>query len=338
MILRFLTFFCVSALAPLAMAADAFPELHRLGFIVVTPDGPTDGGDFGKNTPGTRTAGIQEALDHAKSINTRQHRSKNIWIACGDYHTSETITVPWMGERLLIQADQSWIIFDGERGDALVIDSQMNSRMYFGYVSALNCVDGWVVRIKPVDPGPSAPLPKERRSAVFTCSDVQFNAIVAKGMFEPGKVDKRSNGLLLDGSAGPIIMNRFVVSEINTCDVGVELKGNCGANALSVWFNHGCNTHLLVGKAAAQNTINMAITSDGVPESVGARIFGQKNTFNLTVFLTSAGRNVIFEPPARDNIVRATDLPNGMTDRADQPSSNRIVENGQKASAKENEI
>jgi hypothetical protein len=32
-------------------------------YVLVTPQGPTDGGDFGPNTPGTTTAGIQEAIN-----------------------------------------------------------------------------------------------------------------------------------------------------------------------------------------------------------------------------------------------------------------------------------
>jgi hypothetical protein len=35
-------------------------------FIMVTPNGPSDGGNYGWNTPGTTTAGIQEAIDTAE--------------------------------------------------------------------------------------------------------------------------------------------------------------------------------------------------------------------------------------------------------------------------------
>ena len=36
----------------------------RKPYIFVTLDGPDDGGDFGRNTPGTKTSGIQEALNY----------------------------------------------------------------------------------------------------------------------------------------------------------------------------------------------------------------------------------------------------------------------------------
>lgn len=43
-------------------------DLLRRPWVLVTPQGPDDGGDFGPCTPGTRTSGIQEALDHAHTF------------------------------------------------------------------------------------------------------------------------------------------------------------------------------------------------------------------------------------------------------------------------------
>ena len=43
-------------------------------YVSVTLEGPDDGGDFGRNTPGTRTGGIQEALDYAHA------HSRDVWI------------------------------------------------------------------------------------------------------------------------------------------------------------------------------------------------------------------------------------------------------------------
>ena len=60
--------------------AQSFPELNRMGYVVVTPQGPEDGGDFGPLTPGTKTAGIQEALNYVKSLQTVAHSEKSIYI------------------------------------------------------------------------------------------------------------------------------------------------------------------------------------------------------------------------------------------------------------------
>jgi hypothetical protein len=44
--------------------ANAIPSSNGVApYVLVTPQGPTDGGDFGPNTPGTSTAGIQEAIN-----------------------------------------------------------------------------------------------------------------------------------------------------------------------------------------------------------------------------------------------------------------------------------
>ena len=67
--------------------------------IVVSPNGPADGGDFGPQTPNTKTSGLQEALDAAKA------RAKDVYLAGGSwtadkttpvvYHLHETLRVPW---------------------------------------------------------------------------------------------------------------------------------------------------------------------------------------------------------------------------------------------------
>ena len=44
-----------------------FWRLYGKPFVTVTPNGPDDGGDFGPNTPGTQTAGIQEAINFLSS-------------------------------------------------------------------------------------------------------------------------------------------------------------------------------------------------------------------------------------------------------------------------------
>lgn len=55
-------------------ATDAYR--HR-ACVVVTPQGPTDGGDFGPNTPGTKTSGLQEAINHAREF------QRDVYIAGG---------------------------------------------------------------------------------------------------------------------------------------------------------------------------------------------------------------------------------------------------------------
>ncbi len=87
---------------PLQRKSDLhdLPVSWKLNRVLVTPDGPDDGGDFGPRTPDTRTSGLQEALDAAKD------QVKDVYI-CGGSWTSgknqpvvyvlhETLRVPWM--------------------------------------------------------------------------------------------------------------------------------------------------------------------------------------------------------------------------------------------------
>ena len=69
----------------------------------------------------------------------------------------------------------------------------------------------------------------------------------------------------------------------------------------------------------------MSIDSDGVPDSIGARIYGTRSLLTLTVYETAADKNVIFESQALDNIVYATKLPNGVTNNSS--NNNRILSN-----------
>jgi hypothetical protein len=158
--LRILILSLLTAISCRTGSAETFDSLRDQGFVVVSAGGPDDGGDFGPKTPGTKTAGIQEALNHLRTTNFQQHRAQNLYIANGQYDTTETIHVLWLGERFRIEASESWINYMPATGDALVIDSQMNARLRFGYVSGLQLTDGWVVKVKPVHPGPARPCLK----------------------------------------------------------------------------------------------------------------------------------------------------------------------------------
>jgi hypothetical protein len=56
---------CVAVASQVNGPATLPPRPPFRNQIVVSPDGPSDGGDFGPHTPGTQTSGLQEALDAA---------------------------------------------------------------------------------------------------------------------------------------------------------------------------------------------------------------------------------------------------------------------------------
>lgn len=310
------------AIAGCAFARD-FNKYHAMGYVVVSPNGPKDGADFGPGTSGTKTDGIQEALDYAKK------NAKDVYIAGGGltatfkagakYELKETLRIPWM-QNFKLDGGEAFITYTPKSGDAIVIDSQMSCTYKFGVVCG--SMDGAVVRFKPETKGPD-------NFSCITCSTFTFNALVGGGGAWPGKdVKGLGYGLVLDTSAGSITANRIFPLEIVGCDIGLYLKEGAANNWIECPFLHLCNTGIQIGDTemanVRSNRIRAYIDSHGIKGSIGARVFGQRNTIELDVAQTSDGKNIIFEPSARDNLVTAINLPNGVTNNATVPT-NRII-------------
>ena len=155
-------------------------------------------------------------------------------------------------------AGETHIRYIGTTGDAITIDSQMNVRFEFGYVSALNLKEGWVVRLKPEDAGLSTDsnLPPDLISPVMTLTEFYFNGIVVRGMpkLENPEEEAIGNGILLDASSGPIIYSKMFIYEMNTADIGIYLKGNCNCNWIDAPMVHGCNIAIQIGETGATIT------------------------------------------------------------------------------------
>ena len=120
----------------------------KLNRVLVTPRGPDDGGDFGPHTPGTRTSGLQEALDAAKE------QVKDVYICGGSwtagknqpvvYVLHETLRVPWMQD-FRLESGHAVIHHAARSGDAVVFDSQMSCAYRFGLIVSVS--DGAVVLV-----------------------------------------------------------------------------------------------------------------------------------------------------------------------------------------------
>ncbi len=117
------------AVVMMASAARAETAPDGRNQIVVSPNGPADGGDFGPQTPNTKTAGLQEALDAAKA------RAKDVYLAGGSwtadkttpvvYHLHDTLRVPWM-QNFRLDSGHCVLNYTPRTGDAVVFDSQMS--------------------------------------------------------------------------------------------------------------------------------------------------------------------------------------------------------------------
>ena len=310
----------------------------RKPYVYVTLEGPDDGGDFGPNTPGTRTSGIQEALDHAVA----NSRDVHIWgghIGDNVYRLQETLRVPWAQDWRL-DCGNCLLSYEGSSGDAIVIDSQMNCRIKLGLVGA--GAGATAVRIKPTTPGPDG-------FSVVTASVFDFSALVAEG-----------TGLVIDSSEGIIVNSRFFAEEFNTHRCGVHITDGGGSghyfsnNEVQVMFGNQMHSrgdcvglqlgdpgstkilhndfkmsfHAPRGAHVDEETRQLVTLDDFTPENaIGASLHAQRNSLNLSFFgPRQPGADLVFEEGARDNTVFAYNLPNGITNRSAVPT-NRIVPN-----------
>lgn len=319
---------------------------RRKPYVYVTLEGPDDGGDFGPNTPGTKTSGFQEAIDYA------HENCRDVYVFGGRggmhggegiphnvYTLDETLRIPW-SQDFRMDGGNYLLGYRKTTGDAIHIDSQMNCRYKLGLLTCAS--EGATVRIKPETPGPDD-------FVAITASIFDFSAVCSQG-----------TGIVIDSSEGLIINSKVFAEETNTRNQGVYVTDDGGSgqwisnNHIQVMYGNQYHAHanctgLRLGdpgsKKIVNNTFDMSFHSprgayldpetkryltaeDFVPENaVGADIFAQRNVLNLSFYgKRSSGQDIIFEPESRDNTIYAFNLPNGITNRATVPT-NRIVPN-----------
>ena len=304
---------------------------HGENRLVVSPEGPEDGGDFGPKTPGTQTSGLQEAFDAAKL------QRKDLYIAGGSwtldqndpvvYTLNETLRIPWMQD-FCLEGGHYVIQYTPEQGDAVRIDSQMSCRYQFGIISSNS--SGAVVRLSPETVGPD-------RFKVITSSKFYFNALVGGGGAWPGgepfnselnsAIRRIGTGLWCDGTPGSIDANAIEVTEIVGCERGLFLEGATSHQMIQATNIHLCHEHLVIGDAKDArphgNDIHAYLNSEGIRRSVGARIFGSDNHLQLKIGQMSALNDLILESSSKGNMITAATLPHGLTTRSVDPS-NRV--------------
>jgi len=237
------------------------------------------------------------------------------------YQLQETLRIPWMQDFRLDGGEYN-LIYTGATGPAVVIDSQMNCRYKLGKVICAKS-DGPVVHLKPEAKGPDD-------FSVITATVFDFNVVIGAGGAWPGKdVRGKGTGIYLDPSTGGIHYNKIFSTEVVGCNRGVHLAGRGVANnEIQVIFSHICNTHLRLGdpgESPAFNTITMNyVDGEGIPGCTGVEVFGHQNLLTLNVARTADEKSLVFESDAKDNLVLAVNLANGITNRAAVPT-NRII-------------
>jgi hypothetical protein len=314
------------------VAAAAEPgERRATNQIVVSPEGPRDGGDFGPHTPGTKTSGLREALVAAKA------QRKDVYIAGGSwtagkndpvvYHLHETLVVPWMQD-FRLESGHCVLNYTPRTGDAVVFDSQMSCAYRLGLIVSNS--DGAVVRLRPSTAGPD-------RFKVITSTEFTFNALVGGGGAWPGGAPHKNEldrarrwvgiGLALDGSEGPIDANKITVVETVGCAVGLQLTGAATRNTIEEVNIHLCERHLQIGAAgdatACDNRITAFFDCQGIETASGAQVFGSRNMLTVSARPFPKRPDITFEPGAAGNLV-IVHSPYRAVDRA-KPGANRII-------------
>lgn len=278
--------------------------------LVVSPNGPEDGGDYGPKTPGTKTSGIQEAFDAAKA------QAKDLYLAGGSwtadktvpvvYNLEETLRIPWM-QNFRLDSGHCVLNYTPKTGDAVVIDSQMSCAYRFGLI--VSCASGAVVRMRPTTAGPD-------RFKVITSTEFVFNALVGGGGAWPGGEPYKNEldparkwvgiGLWLDATPGAIDANKITVVETVGCGVGLRLSGAVTRNTIEEVNIHLCQDHIEVGGPSdptpRDNRIEAFLDSQGIVPYSGAVVYGDANQLVLSCRPASKGPDLVFRPSADENL------------------------------------
>lgn len=300
--------------------------LHNLGYVVVSPGGPLDGGDFGPATFGTETSGLQEAFDFGSA------NGRDVFIIGGlMVHGVAAPVIYFVDTTLIVPPAQNWRITGGDyvinftmtNEDCLVFDSQKNCQFKFGLIVGPDIEDSsTLMKIIPQTPRPDD-------SVGVSSSSFLINALVGGGDVFGGGVVGAGTALCLDAALGPIENNEMLIMEINACRRGIFLKqGNIRNNLIECPFNHITN-NMLVVHTGSFNRIKALLQPTGVGGTVtGAKLTGgQENIYTLAWSNFGAETPLVFGPDARDNVIYAMGLPyDSVVNNATVPT-NRIVPN-----------
>ncbi|MBN1343459.1 MAG: hypothetical protein JXQ73_12300 [Phycisphaerae bacterium] len=236
-------------------------------------------GDFGPQTPGTKTAGWQEALDHAV------RHAADLYVKGGYggrkaiYHIDDTIRIP-PAQDFRIDGGVYVINFRGKdpSADAVVIDSAMNCEYRFGIIVYGGTGAG--LRIRPERPVPIDGFP------VVVETQIHSQGIADPRPFTPGE-RKDGSGLVLDaGKAGICYSKLYFASILNfrTC-IEIGPAGSVYANELVCEHLH-TNSHngtlTRIGPAARQNSFRFGIGVDqGATGVTGIDVSASRNVFDV---------------------------------------------------------
>ena len=282
-------------------------------------------GDFGPQTPGTKTAGWQEALDAC----VRQARDLYVKGGYGGtkaiYHVTETIRFP-PAQDFRIDGGVYVINWEGAGDkDLMVIDSSMNCEYHLGILVYGGI--GAALRVGPEKPVPVDNFP------VMVESRIDMEGLADPHPFTPGE-RKAGTGLVLDGSRASIVHCQFNIASVINFRTCIETIGGFAYNEFKCPHLHSNADHstlFRVGQGSLGNHLHLTIGVDqGAKEVTGMVIGGRRNTIELARRESNApfprGQALVLGETAEGNQINLTDgdlvdLTESITDNAQVPSN-----------------
>ena len=286
----FLVLFCL--MGTLGTAEAPHPNL------ILAPDNT---GDFGPQTPGTKTSGWQEALDACVA------QKRDLYVKGGFggnkaiYNIQETIVVP-PAQDFRIDGGVYVLNWNGPAEDPdkdlMRIDSAMNAEYHFGifvYGGA-----GAALRIRPEKPVPIDNFPV-----------VVETVIVSQGIADPAPFTagerKAGTALVFDARKAAILASRFDfiggILNFKTCIETIGPFKQNEFNCRNLHTNATKSTLFKIGPESILNTFACVVDVDqGATDVRAFEVSGSNNVFRLqTRGAFPKGNTVILNESAHGN-------------------------------------
>lgn len=298
---------------------EASKKRKNFPLVVVAHDGT---GDFGPDTPGTRTAGIQEAIQHCAE------QQRDLYIRGGPgavYRVSETIQVLAVNDFAIDGSDYTIEWTGPSDQDLLHVNSGLDA--HYTFDTLVYGGSAAAVRLLPDE------LSNVDRADVFIDSELHVRTVRARG-------HHRGTGIAFQPFGQSIGHADFHFGEIDGFAVGLDIQDSVAAargvnlsrivcERIHTWRSDA--VLIRVGKAAFQNTIVAGLEVDeGARGVVGIDMHGDGHIVEANLMSSfDTGSAVILRPTADDNQIRLngnlqTDPIRLVSDRAIS-ASNRIT-------------
>lgn len=323
---RILVFVVLAIAAEGAMTGVSAPPVangpSRSAPVLLAYDGT---GDFGPQTPGTRTDGWQEALDHC----VRESLDLTVKGGFGGrktvYHIRETIRFP-PAQDFRVDGGVYVLNWEGPPDkDLMVMDSAMNCEYRLGIL--VYGGSGAALRIRAERPVPIDGFPAWVETVVFS-----------QGMADPQPFRagerKAGTGVVFDGGGAAIHCCDFQFASVLNFRTCVELTGAVGFNEIRVPHLHSNadkGTLMVVGEKAFGNRVQCTVGVDqGAKDVTGIVLAGRSNAIELGKRACSErfpkGRALVLTETAAGNQINLVDVEQDdphdlVTDRANEPSN-----------------